>query len=140
LVVPALGVFDAADIERVLARPAARKVREFLCEMGPKERPRLAGATGTFLLAVAGCLDDHRATTSWWLSAFFARRYPAVTLDMTRMVLDSGTIVTAGVAFAHMAWRSASSRGSVRGWRSWSRHPYSSTSAPRAASRPRSGI
>ena len=103
LVVPALGVFDAADVERVLARPAARKVREFLGELGPRDRPRLAGAcTGTFLLADAGCLDDHRATTSWWLSAFFARRYPRVSLDMTRMVVDSGTVVTAGAAFAHI--------------------------------------
>ncbi len=103
LVVPALGVFDAADVERVLARPVPRKVRDFLTELGPGGRPRLAGAcTGTFLLAEAGCLDDHRATTSWWLSAFFARRYPAVTLDMTRMVVDSGTIVTAGAAFAHI--------------------------------------
>lgn len=103
LVVPALGVFDAADVERVLARPVPRKVRDFLTGLGPRDRPRLAGAcTGTFLLAEAGCLDDHRATTSWWLSAFFARRYPAVTLDMTRMVVDSGTIVTAGAAFAHI--------------------------------------
>lgn len=103
LVVPALGVFDAADVDRVLGQPAARKMRDFLTELGPKERPRLAGAcTGTFLLAEAGCLDDHRATTSWWLSAFFARRYPRVTLDMTRMVVDSGTIVTAGAAFAHI--------------------------------------
>jgi transcriptional regulator GlxA family with amidase domain len=103
LVVPALGVYEAADVDRVLARPAARKVRELLTELGPDDRPRLAGAcTGTFVLAEAGCLDDHRATTSWWLSAFFARRYPRVTLDMTRMVVDSGTIVTAGAAFAHI--------------------------------------
>jgi transcriptional regulator GlxA family with amidase domain len=103
LVVPALGVFDAPDVDRVLARPAAREVREVLTELGPSDRPRLAGAcTGTFLLADAGCLDEQRATTSWWLSAEFARRYPRVRLDMTRMVVDSGTIVTAGAAFAHI--------------------------------------
>jgi transcriptional regulator GlxA family with amidase domain len=103
LVVPALGVFDAPDLEQVLARPAARQVRDLLTELGPSQRPRLAGAcTGTFLLAEAGCLDDHRATTSWWLSAYFAQRYPRVALDMTRMVVDSGTIVTAGAAFAHI--------------------------------------
>ena len=103
LVVPALGVFDSTDLERVLARPATRRVRQFLNELGPDQRPRLAGGcTGTFLLAEAGCLDDHRATTSWWLSAFFAQRYPKVALDMTRMVVDSGTIVTAGAAFAHI--------------------------------------
>lgn len=103
LVVPALGVFDSSEIGPVLARPAARKVRDLLAELGPDDRPGLAGAcTGTFLLAEAGCLDDRRATTSWWLSAFFARRYPRVTLDMTRMVVDSGTIMTAGAAFAHI--------------------------------------
>lgn len=103
LVVPALGVLDEPGVETALAHPAAREVREVLTGLGADDRPRLAGAcTGTFLLAEAGCLDGHRATTSWWLSPLFRARYPSVDLDMTRMVVDSGSIVTAGAAFAHI--------------------------------------
>jgi transcriptional regulator GlxA family with amidase domain len=103
VVVPALGVFEEDDVEQALRRPAALVVRELLGGLGADERPRLAGAcTGAFLLAEAGCLNGHRATTSWWLSDLFGRRYPQVQLDMTRMVVESGTIFTAGAAFAHI--------------------------------------
>lgn len=103
LVVPALGVFDEGGVDPALSRPAARRVRRLLTGLGGDDRPRLAGAcTGTFMLAEAGCLDGQRATTSWWLAGTFSERYPEVDLDMTRMVIDSGTIVTAGAAFAHI--------------------------------------
>ncbi len=103
LLVPALGVLDEEAVQTVLELPETRRVREVLQGLGAEDRPRLAGGcTGTFLLAEAGCLDGMRATTSWWLSELFGARYPDVELDMSQMVVDSGTIITAGAAFAHI--------------------------------------
>ncbi|GAA2612472.1 helix-turn-helix domain-containing protein [Actinomadura fulvescens] len=55
--------------------------------------------TGTFVLAAAGLLDGHRATTYWRRAEEFAARYPAVDLDPSVLYTDGGQILTsAGLA------------------------------------------
>jgi hypothetical protein len=62
-----------------------------------------AGACiGTFVLAEPGLLDNHDATTTWWLAPLFRQRDPRVRLDESRMIVKSGKLVTAGVALSHM--------------------------------------
>jgi transcriptional regulator GlxA family with amidase domain len=56
--------------------------------------------TGAFVLAAAGLLDGHRATTHWEGTAELARRYPTVDVDPSVLYVDNdGRVVTsAGLA------------------------------------------
>jgi len=61
-----------------------------------------AACIGTFVMAESGLLDHQHATTTWWLVPMFRRRYPAVSLDESQMVVKSDRFVTAGAALSHM--------------------------------------
>lgn len=66
--------------------------------------PIAASCCGGFLLAEAGLLDGHHATTSWWLDNAFRRRYPNVSLDVERMIVEDGGITTTGASTAVMGF------------------------------------
>jgi len=90
VLVPALGRADVAD-----ALPALRAWSAGGARMA-------AACIGTFVLAESGLLDDHDATTTWWLTPLFRQRYPRVRLDAHRIVVPSGTMLTAGAALSHL--------------------------------------
>lgn len=56
---------------------------------------------GAFLLAETGLLAKRKATTHWGYVESFNRRFPDVELDIDRIIIEDGDIVTAGGA---MAW------------------------------------
>src|SRR5918996_961578 len=102
LVIPSLGAgTDPATVEETLFRDDVRLLITALRD-GPIPSTVAAACSGTFVLAQSGLLDGHAATTSWFLTSAFQRRYPLVGLDMSRMVVHSGRFVTAGAGFAHI--------------------------------------
>lgn len=102
VVVPAIGFKMPDALQRALARPDLRDAAEVLRQWAARGVTMSAACIGTFVLAESGLLDDHDATTTWWLAPLFRTRYPAVRLDESRMLVKSGQVVTAGAALSHM--------------------------------------
>jgi transcriptional regulator GlxA family with amidase domain len=102
VVVPAIGYKMPGPLERALARPDVRDAAAALREWHGRGALMTAACIGTFVMAESGLLDEHRATTTWWLSPLFRQRYPRVRLDESNMIVASGRCVTAGAALSHM--------------------------------------
>lgn len=58
--------------------------------------------SGSFVLAEAGLLDGRRATTSWWLTRAFRRRYPNVDLHPRDVATEDGNLYCGGSASSWM--------------------------------------
>ncbi len=78
-----------ADLVAALRRAAARGAR------------LVSFCSGAFLLAGAGVLDGHRATTHWMYAQALADRYPRIAVDPGVLYVDDGRVLTsAGTAAA----------------------------------------
>jgi transcriptional regulator GlxA family with amidase domain len=56
---------------------------------------------GAFILGESGLLDGRSATTHWGAADEFRARFPKARLDVDRLIIDDGDIITAG---GMMAW------------------------------------
>lgn len=102
VVVPALGAKTVETITQALGRTDVGEAADAL-RGWTRSGVKVAGAcTATFVLASSGILDGGAATTTWWLSPLFRERFPAIALDESRMIVESGSVVTAGAALAHV--------------------------------------
>ena len=102
VVVPAIGFKMPDALQTALTRPDIGDASALVRQWAARGAIMSAACVGTFVLAEAGVLDDHDATTTWWLAPLFRKRYPRVRLDESRMLIKSGEVVTAGAALSHM--------------------------------------
>lgn len=102
VIVPAIGYKMPESLGPALERPDVREAATALRQWSKRGAAVAAACIGTFVLAESGLLDGHRATTTWWLAPFFRKRYPDVLLEESRMIVPSGTLVTAGAALSHV--------------------------------------
>ena len=101
-VVPAIGCKMPSPLEAALARRDVREATDVLRHWAARGATMTAACVGTFVLAESGLLDNHQATTTWWLAPFFRSRYPNVLLDESNMIVRSGRFITAGAALSHV--------------------------------------
>ena len=88
-------VISGGEIIRSLA--AAEAIVAWL--RGANLRRTASVCTGAYLLAEAGLLDGRAATTHWWSTDDFARRYPNVKLEAERIFIHDGDVWTsAGIS------------------------------------------
>ncbi|MEV0096704.1 GlxA family transcriptional regulator [Streptomyces sp. NPDC050738] len=78
---------------------------DWLRENAPRAERIVSVCTGALLLAGAGLLDGHRATTHWATCDLLARKYPAVQVEPDPIFVRDGKIatsagVTAGIDLA----------------------------------------
>lgn len=102
VIVPALGAKTPETIDAALARRDVGDVCAIIREWSTAGALVAGACTGTFVLGEAGLLDGRTATTTWWLGAHFCARFPEATLDVSRMIVESRRVVTAGTALAHV--------------------------------------
>jgi len=102
VVVPAIGFKMPGPLEAALGRPDVRDAAAALRQWDRRGAMMCAACIGTFVMAESGLLDGQRATTTWWLAPLFRRRYPAVLLEESSMIVKSRRYVTAGAALSHM--------------------------------------
>jgi transcriptional regulator GlxA family with amidase domain len=102
VVVPAIGYKMPEVLEQALQRPEVREAGDALQAWSAAGSHIAAACIGTFVLAESGLLQGQSATTTWWLAPMFRQRYPGVALEESRMLVSSGTFLTAGAALSHM--------------------------------------
>ena len=57
--------------------------------------------SGAFLLGETGLLNGRSATTHWFFNDMFLQRFPQVKVDIDKLLIDDGDVITAG---GLMAW------------------------------------
>lgn len=102
IIVPGLGHRSDRQLGEGFARPDAMQAMRWLAAAGAGKAKIAASCSAVFLLAQAGLLDGRKATTAWWLAHAFRARYPAVTLDESRVLVRDGPCLTAGAALSQL--------------------------------------
>jgi AraC family transcriptional regulator, transcriptional activator FtrA len=101
-----LDALDQAQTVVVLPTLFPEKVSAEVLEALRQARSRgqrlMSLCTGAAVLAAAGLLDGHTATTHWSECADLARRYPRVTVDPGVLYVDEGDLLTSAGSAASL--------------------------------------
>lgn len=85
--------------DNLVGRPIDPSLVAALRDMPTRTRRLASICTGSFILAEAGLLDGHRATTHWRHARLLARAYPTISVEPDAIFVRDGAVYTsAGVS------------------------------------------
>lgn len=100
-----IGRFDVlilpSSLESPISADAAAPLARWLRARHGEGSVLASVCAGAFLLAETGLLAERTVTTHWCSADAFCSRFPDVALDVDRLMIDSGDIISAG---GLMAW------------------------------------
>ncbi|MEQ3745981.1 MAG: helix-turn-helix domain-containing protein [Henriciella sp.] len=96
------GLLIASEDELLSRIRGLRTISDFLIRMHQQGSKIAAGCSGALILAESGLLNGAEATTTWWLTEAFCRRYPNVTVRSQQMIVESGALVTAAAGTSYL--------------------------------------
>ncbi len=103
---PPSGGAEQPSMEAYLAERMAGDDVQVLARLARSHHARggsvAASCSSALVLGAAGLLDGRHATTHWRLAQLLRARHPACLLDVRRMVVEDGGVVTAGAAMAQI--------------------------------------
>lgn len=100
LLVPGCWVETAEEVDALLERDDVKACGLVLQQAARRGAVLGTSCTGAFVMAGAGLLDGHRATTTWWLGAELRRRFPRIDVDESQSLVNEGRLLSAGTVFA----------------------------------------
>ncbi|QQD17109.1 AraC family transcriptional regulator [Spongiibacter nanhainus] len=92
LILPAYMIADQSELEHHL--PQWQEAMAFIRSIAAQQRLIVTNCSGSMLLAEAGVLSGHRATTAWWLHDLMASRHPKVDVEREAVCVLSGNMMT----------------------------------------------
>lgn len=98
--VPAVMVIPSGK-QGPVAAEVARPIASALRQLHAAGTTLASVCVGAFIMGETGLLDGRSATTHWGAADAFRSRFPKVNLEIDRLVIDDGDIMTAG---GMMAW------------------------------------
>ena len=71
-------------------------IRQWILKQHAKGTTLCSSCAGTFVIASTGLLDQRPATTHWDLAHQFQQSFPDIHLDIDKILVNDGDIITAG--------------------------------------------
>jgi transcriptional regulator GlxA family with amidase domain len=99
-VVPGLGIDSVARLDQRLQETDARIAAKAIAAHLGRDGVVAAACSAVFLLQLAGALEDRKVTTTWWLAPHLQRLSPNSKINVNRMIVTDGNVVSAGAALA----------------------------------------